>query len=291
MYESFVELFLFIHSVIALTVLLSSPQGEQVCLSSKFDTVAGGEEHELDKNKDSSAGDNDLTKHHRAVLEFFIAKIRLHSQKKMKYWAMIPPLGTHSRGYMKNTPSHPLHGAGCSMLTVWDTLNDMFDSSEAARADVISYQFTISMAFDHWQQMVQKIWQMQGSSSNYLKGVAAFVKKDKAILLPIGSVLKSPLGTILFCIVSCNYIDAYSTIIRGELVNEYNAIDDGHSVSMEVTRVTTGLLLWPTIGWKVHSLYSVPPIAELSYVDPIVPLPMNACVHCDSTDDDLLFSA
>jgi hypothetical protein len=55
--------------------------------------------------------------------------------------------------------------------------------------------------------MIQKIWQMQGSSSNYLKGVAVFVKKDKEILLPIGSVLKSPLG-ILFRIVSCNYMDS-----------------------------------------------------------------------------------
>jgi hypothetical protein len=79
-----VELFPFIHSVIALTVLSSSPQGEQVCLSSKFVTVvAGGEEQELDSNKDSSAGDNNLTKCQRAVLEFFIAKIRLCSQKKM----------------------------------------------------------------------------------------------------------------------------------------------------------------------------------------------------------------
>ncbi len=89
------------------------------------------------------------------------------------------------------------------MLTVWDMLNDMFDSTAAARVDVISNQFTISMAFDNCQQMVQKIWQMQGSSSDYLKGVAVFVKKDKDILLPTGSVLKSPSG-ILFCIVSCN---------------------------------------------------------------------------------------
>ncbi len=90
------------------------------------------------------------------------------------------------------------------MLTVWDTLNDMVDSSAGARADVISNQFNISMAFDNWQQMIQKKWQTQGLSSNYLNGVAAFVKKDNAILLPIGSVLKSPSG-FLFHIVSYNY--------------------------------------------------------------------------------------
>jgi hypothetical protein len=270
--------------------LSSSPQGEQICLSSQFDNDAGGEKHELYSNKDSSAGDNDLTKHQQAVLDFFIATIRLHSQKKMKYRAMIPPLGAHSQGYMKNLPSHPLHGAGYSMLTVWDTLNDMFDSTAAARANAISNQFTISMAINNWQQMVQKIWQMQRSSSNYLKGVAAFVKKDKAVLLPIGSVLKSPLG-ILFCIFSCNYMNAYSTIIRGELVNKYDVMADSYSVSMEVTLVNTGLLVWPTIGWDVHSLYGIPPVADSSYVDPIVPPPMNASVHCNFTEDDLLFFA
>ena len=84
--------------------------------------------------------------------------------------------------------------------------------------------------------MVQKIWQMQGSSSNYLKDVAAFVKKDKAIVLPIGSVLKFPPG-ILFHIVSYNYLDAYSSIIRGEQVNKYDVMADGNSVSREVTLV------------------------------------------------------
>jgi hypothetical protein len=72
---------------------------------------------------------------------------------------------------MKKPPSHPLHGAGCSMLTVCDTLDDTFDSAAAPCADFIPNQFTISMAFDNWQQMVQKICQTQGSSSNYLKGV------------------------------------------------------------------------------------------------------------------------
>jgi hypothetical protein len=74
MYESFVELFPLIHSAIALNVSLSSPQGEQVCLSSLFDNDARGEEHEFDSNEDSSDGDNDLTKHQQVVLEFLLPK-------------------------------------------------------------------------------------------------------------------------------------------------------------------------------------------------------------------------
>ncbi len=38
-------------------------------------------------------------------------------------------------------------------------------------------------------------------------------------------------------------------------------------------------------------MYGISPVADTSYVDPIVPPQMNACVHCNSTEDDLLFSA
>ena len=38
------------------------------------------------------------------------------------------------------------------------------------------------------------------------------------------------------------------------------------------------------------SLFGVIPAAELSYLDPIVPPPMNACVHCDVSLDNLLFT-
>ena len=114
----------------------------------------------------------------------------------MKYWAMVPTLGTHSRGYMKTLPNHPLHGVGCTMATLWSTLNEMYDSCTPGRMDVIKNQYTMSVVFDNWQQMIQKIWQTSGRSSNYLKGVAMLAKKDKAILLPVGTILKSPLGLL-----------------------------------------------------------------------------------------------
>jgi hypothetical protein len=62
---------------------------------------------------DDNGGDLDkLTKHQRAILEFFVAKMRLRSQKKMKRWALISPLTSYSCGHMCNPPSHPLHGKG-----------------------------------------------------------------------------------------------------------------------------------------------------------------------------------
>jgi hypothetical protein len=39
---------------------------------------------------------DDLSKHQRAVLEFFIAQFRVWSQKLMKYWALILPLVSYS---------------------------------------------------------------------------------------------------------------------------------------------------------------------------------------------------
>jgi hypothetical protein len=59
---------------------------------------------------------------------------------------------------------------------------------------------------------------------------------------------------------------------------------------MEIQRVLTGSLVWPTIGWDVISSFQVIPAAELSYLDPIIPPPMNACVHCDVSLDNLLFT-
>ena len=198
---------------------VSSPRarGNQVGLSSFFDT---GDTADLDEGNDNEVTKDSLTTKQCAVLEFFIAKLRLRSQKQLKYWAMVPPLATHSRGHMKNPTNHPLHGAGCDNRTLWNTLNDLFDSTFDARNDTISRQFTVSMAFDNWQQMITKKWQSNGCSSLYLKGVASFLKKDKVVLIPVGSVLKSPSGC-LFRVTSSQFIDAYLTVIRGgPVINE-----------------------------------------------------------------------
>ncbi len=125
---------------------------------------------------------------------FFIAKLRLRSQKNMKHWAMVMPLSCHSYGNVSYPASHTLHGYGCSRKVLWKSLNDIYDRLSSARHHIICQQFTVSMAFDHWQQMIKKTWQTNGCSGNYLKGVALFIKKDKAIVIPTGSVIQSKWG-------------------------------------------------------------------------------------------------
>lgn len=108
MYDLMKELFPFVHSVIALTVSSPHSRGEKVDLSFFFDV-------NVEDNADTiHVGDVDnftddaytnievehehevLTKRERAILEFFIAKLRLRSQKRMRFWAMVPPLANHS---------------------------------------------------------------------------------------------------------------------------------------------------------------------------------------------------
>jgi hypothetical protein len=127
MYELLMSMFPFVHLVLALTVL--APQGEQVGLSQVLsvdddhtndgkcdDRCDRGRLFFINGPKDKSATSDktvDVSHRERAVLDFFIAKIRICSRRKLRYWAMVPPLGSHSRGHMRNASSHPLHGAGC----------------------------------------------------------------------------------------------------------------------------------------------------------------------------------
>jgi hypothetical protein len=75
----------------------------------------------------------------------------------MKYWAMIPPLASHSRGHMHNPQNHPLHGTGCNAITLWTTLNRLSKSTTDAQTDLMIYQYTISLAIDNWQQRIKKV--------------------------------------------------------------------------------------------------------------------------------------
>ena len=129
------HLFPFVHSVIAMTVSSPRSRGEQVDLSSFLDVDVDDNADDVpfdDVTAHTNTVEDDpdidvevehehevLTKRERAILEFFIAKLRLRSRKQMRYWAMVPPLAAHGRGHMKNLPCHPLHGVGCDMVTMW----------------------------------------------------------------------------------------------------------------------------------------------------------------------------
>ena len=178
-------------------------------------------EDDLESDGDSDSEDDDtLTKRQHAIIEFFIAKLRLCSQKNMRHWALAMPLTCHSHSHVALPPSHPLHGASWSWNVLWNTLNEVFDRLVPAHHDNVWQQYTVLMAFGNWQQMLKKTWQTNGYSSNYLKGVASFIRrtgKDKATtMIPTGSVIRSPSG-IVFKTMSYRFLDAYLTVVSGEL--------------------------------------------------------------------------
>jgi hypothetical protein len=229
----------------------------------------------------------------------------------MKHWALVSPLTSYSHGHMANPPSHPLHGAGCCMKTLWSVLNVFFKLLAAAHIDAVSNQFILSFAFDNWQQNNKKIWQTYGSLSNSLRGVVLLIKKNKAIMLPIGLLFKSPSG-VWFRVLLCKFLNPYSVLVSGkefprnkaapnvpmkEMLREVDCNKSATNVhmremarEMEIQQVLTGSLVWPTIGWDVISLFGVISAADLLYLDPIISPLMNACVHCDVSLNNLLFT-
>ena len=75
------------------------------------------------------------------------------------------------------------------------------------------------------------------------------------------------------------------------------SVSDGSALSSrapserdcDVNRMVSGNLIWPLIGWDVIQLRGVLPCAELSYCNPVVPPPLNACVSLDENMTDILF--
>ena len=188
----------------------------------------------------------------------------------MKHWSMVYPLSCHSYGHVLHASTHTLHGSGCSRHVLWKSLNDLYDRTSDARHATICNQVTVLMAFDNWQQMIKKTWQTNGCSGNYLKGVASFIKKDKAIVIPTGSVIQLPSG-ILFKTTSCRLLDAYLTVVGGDLVTNIYPLPCSNdeleleqdvnqhqtaqrTVEREIVHVTTGTLLMPSLGWDVTSI-------------------------------------
>jgi len=175
MYELLVDLFPFVHLVLALTASHSRYGAVKLSLLLSL-------EDDLESDSDSdSEDDNTLTKRQHAIIEFFIAKLHLCSQKNMRHWELVMPLTCHSHSHGASPPSHPLHGASWSWNVLWNTLNEVFDRLVPARHDNVCQQYTVSMAFDNWQQMLKNTWQTNGYSSNYLMGVASFIRRTRQL--------------------------------------------------------------------------------------------------------------
>ena len=88
-------------------------------------------------------------------------------------------------------------------------------------------------------------------------------------MIPTGSVIQLPSG-ILFKTTLCWFLDAYLTVVGGELVTNSYSLPSANdkfalqvvspqeaaqrTVEQEIVHVTTGMLLMPSLGWNVTSI-------------------------------------
>ena len=159
---------------------------------------------------------NQLHRKENVCFQYFLALIRLRSQKQLPHWSMLSPLGHHCKGYLQPGHKNPLIGAGCNIKTAWHKLDDIFKICTPALMALVKSQLAITCVFDNWQRLINKLWQDLEKSSLYQRGTAFFVKQDKAFVLPVGTIMLSPLG-LKFCVVSCIAIDAYTSVVISEL--------------------------------------------------------------------------
>ena len=111
---------------------------------------------------DESDGDGEtedlhfLGKKERAIMEFFLAMLRLCSQKTLVYWSIVAPLAHYVRGQSMRLPKHPLYGSGTNIHHALSRLDQMRSKSLPGITNLISNQITGSLALDNFQQMISK---------------------------------------------------------------------------------------------------------------------------------------
>ena len=257
--------------------------------TNKADDVHDKPQEDLNSSKKNGL----LHKKEKACLEYFLAMIRIRSQKQLSYWAMLSPLAHHCKGYLQPGTKNPLLGVGCNIKTAWHKMDKIFEECTPARMALIKRQLTITLVFDNWQRMINKLWQDQGKSSVYQRGTAFFVKQDKAFSLPVGTVMESSSG-LLFTVTSCTEIDPYTYMIIGELV-PFPVIadkkDSYDAMLSEVRVIAVEGFMWPRIGWSVSSIPGLEKCQDIRYgMDQHIPAPLGATVGHDVLSDDILTS-
>ena len=281
MYIRFKNEFPSMHNILAVTV------------SSRYDTVHLAlplVNKDIEETNDIDEGErNELSRSERATLEYFLAMIRIRSQKQLKHWSMLSPLGHHCRGFLQPGQKSQHNAASCTLKTAWKECDKLFEECTPARKETIDEQFTLSSSFDNWQTQIRKQYQTEGKSSVYLRGTAYYIKKDKTFVLPEGTIMKSPLG-IRFTISSCVSHDIYYSVITGTILDE-DSISTTPQIAAQIEAIQNGGVMWPKVGWIVESMPGFDDCKDIEYVDQYIPAPLRARVPKAATTEDILFRA
>ena len=185
LYETFRENFPMCHSIFSIIVsssrycvqLASLFSNEDASTTPDVSAAGVGPDAEVEIPDDNTDSTEELLHcNGRSTLEYFLAMIRMKSQKQLVYWSMLSPLGHHSKGYMKPGRKNPLSGSQCTIKTAWKKLDEIFEECSPVLMTRIKQQFTCSAAFDNWQRSIAKMWQGGGKASVFQRGTAYFIK-------------------------------------------------------------------------------------------------------------------
>jgi hypothetical protein len=224
----------------------------------------------------------------RCILEYFIALLRVKSQRQLRYWAMLVPLAFHSKGFMQPGKKSYTNAHHCTLKTAWHNLGKLFKACAAERLYCILNESTVSGAFDNWQCSVAKTYQQAGKSSIFQRATAMFLKKNKSFEIPIGSKMTSPSG-VEFRVVTCDKVDNYGFLITGSVDNPPTKEVITDTITSEIDRIHAGAVLWPDTGWHITAINGVDQFQPVEYVDQYIPAPIRARVPIGATLDDILF--
>ena len=153
MYRRFRAGFPQTHAVMATIV---STSRERVELANQFADYSNEADGSINLDSDSSHnGSSDesrlsLQKRERAILEYFMALIRLKSQKRLRYWSMVTPLAYFSQGFRLPRKSSASGLPHCNLAAAWSHCNGLFDESLPNREGMICQQMYLSGAFNNW---------------------------------------------------------------------------------------------------------------------------------------------
>ena len=159
LYETFISDFPHTHAI--LSVIVSSPNDKVPLATSLINDADddGSDGSCCEESANVNDGHPELTRTQRSIFEYFLCFIRHKSQKRLRHWAMLTPLGYFSRGFRMPGSKCHLSAASCDLRTAWITSNKLYENSRPGRKEMIRQLATSSACGDNWQVKIGKDFQ------------------------------------------------------------------------------------------------------------------------------------
>lgn len=104
---------------------------------------------------------------------------------------MLTPLGFASKGFKQPGSKTHLNASASTLKTAYVHCNNLLSETAAERLALVKDEKTVTGTFDNYQLAQEKKYQGDSKSGIMHRGTAYIFKRDKALVLPVGTVLQS----------------------------------------------------------------------------------------------------